>query len=38
MVLWLLVDCDEEAALLGWFRQRMAAGKTGKHVVPLYFK
>jgi hypothetical protein len=30
------LDCDEEAALLGWFRQRMQDGQTGGHIVPLY--
>lgn len=30
------LDCDEEAALLGWFRQRMQAGQPGGHVPPLY--
>ncbi|KAF6262479.1 hypothetical protein COO60DRAFT_628905 [Scenedesmus sp. NREL 46B-D3] len=30
------LDCDEEAALLGWFRQRMQAGQPGGHVLPLY--
>jgi hypothetical protein len=32
----LLLDCEEEAALLGWFRQRMEAGQSGGHVLPLY--
>jgi hypothetical protein len=30
------LDCNEEGALLGWFRQRMDAGQTGGHIVPLY--
>jgi hypothetical protein len=30
------LDCEEEAALLGWFRQSMGAGQSGGHVLPLY--
>jgi flagellar biosynthesis component FlhA len=30
------LDSEEEAALLGWFRQRMESGQSGGHVLPLY--
>lgn len=30
------LNSEEEAALLGWCRQRFAAGQPGAHMLPLY--
>jgi hypothetical protein len=30
------LECNEEAALLDYFRKRLDAGQSGGHVLPLY--